>query len=152
VEVLIDKIAQRIAWLNGRSGFGKTRIDRDQGGPVQKEEDEIGCESRRPRLHQPGWRSPWQHRRAALTRVGLDRSCAAFPPLSMSLKTFHLIFITASIILAFGCGAWWLKEFLSDPASLAGLFSGVLSIAFGVGLIFYERFAAHKFNTVAILK
>ena len=32
----------------------------------------------------------------------------------MSLKAFHLVFITAATALAMGCGVWGLREFFSD--------------------------------------
>jgi hypothetical protein len=56
----------------------------------------------------------------------------------MSLKAFHIVFITASILLAFGFGGWLFKSF-SDSGSLWALLCGVVSVAAGVGLIVYER-------------
>ena len=40
----------------------------------------------------------------------------------MSLKAFHLIFITASSALAFGCGVWGLKDYFSPDGGLGSRF------------------------------
>lgn len=66
----------------------------------------------------------------------------------MSLRTFHLVFIVAAILLAFSCGMWWLSEFISDPTTgIFGLVPAVLSIAVGVVLMFYERYASRHLIT-----
>jgi len=55
----------------------------------------------------------------------------------MSLKAFHVVFISASVLLAFFFGAWC----LGDPRPEAGwgrLAAGALSVAGGVGLAAYE--------------
>lgn len=56
----------------------------------------------------------------------------------MSLKAFHIIFVTASVLLAFGFGAWCFTQMSQGggPALLAG---GIGSMAVGVGLIFYGK-------------
>ena len=69
----------------------------------------------------------------------------------MSLKTFHLIFITSAIALAFGFCAWLLKGYFSPEGSGSDLVLGVLSAAFGVGLIFYERYFLKKTKKVSYL-
>ncbi len=69
----------------------------------------------------------------------------------MSLKAFHLIFITASSALAFGCGAGWLKDFFSAQGRLPELFLGLGSLAVGVGLFFYERYFLKKLRNVSYL-
>ena len=69
----------------------------------------------------------------------------------MSLKTFHIIFITASSALAFGCGVWELKNFFSAEGAAWDLISGLGSLAAGVGLIIYERYFLKKFKNVSYL-
>jgi hypothetical protein len=69
----------------------------------------------------------------------------------MSLKAFHLIFITASSALAFGCGVWGLKDFFSMEGRAWDLVFGLGSIAAGVGLILYERYFLKKLKKVSYL-
>jgi hypothetical protein len=69
----------------------------------------------------------------------------------MSLKAFHLIFITASSALAFGCGVWALKEFASPAGSTSDLVFGLVALALGVGLILYERYFLKKHKNVSYL-
>jgi hypothetical protein len=69
----------------------------------------------------------------------------------MSLKTFHLVFITASSALAFGCGVWALKNYCSADGRLLDLFFGLGSLLAGVGLIFYERYFLKKLKHVSYL-
>jgi hypothetical protein len=69
----------------------------------------------------------------------------------MSLKAFHLIFISASSALAVGCGIWELKTFFSPAGHVADLLFGLASLAAGVGLIFYERYFLKKLKNVSYL-
>ncbi len=69
----------------------------------------------------------------------------------MSLKTFHLLFITAATALAFGCGAWGLKDYWSAEGRLVDLLFGLGSIGCGVGLILYERYFLKKLKKVGYL-
>ncbi len=69
----------------------------------------------------------------------------------MSLKAFHLIFITASCALAFGCGVWALKDYWSADGRPWDLVFGVGSLATGLGLIVYERFFLKKLKNVSYL-
>ena len=69
----------------------------------------------------------------------------------MSLKAFHLIFITASCALAFGFGVWEIKNFFSADGKLLDLVFGLGSLVAGVGLIFYERYFLKKFKNVSYL-
>jgi len=68
----------------------------------------------------------------------------------MSLKAFHIIFITAAILLAFGFGAWLANNFFADGGVLNLVFAA-LSVAAGVGLIFYERYFLKKTKKVSYL-
>ena len=47
----------------------------------------------------------------------------------MSLKAFHLIFITASCALAFGCGVWGLKNYFSTEGKSLDLLFGIGSVS-----------------------
>ena len=62
----------------------------------------------------------------------------------MSLKAFHLVFITAATALAFGCGVWGLKNFFSTGGRAGDLAFGLGSLATGIGLILYERYFLKK--------
>ena len=69
----------------------------------------------------------------------------------MSLKTFHLIFISATVALAFGIGGWLVKGYFSPNGRVWDLVFGLVSIASGVGLIFYERYFLKKTKNVSYL-
>jgi hypothetical protein len=69
----------------------------------------------------------------------------------MSLKAFHVLFITASSALAFGCGAWGLKDFFSPQGRTSDLLFGVGSFGMGIGLILYERYFLKKLKRVSYL-
>jgi hypothetical protein len=68
----------------------------------------------------------------------------------MSLKAFHLVFIIASTLLAFGFGAWELNAYHVAGAMMDLVF-GVLSLAAGVGLIFYGRYVFKKLKNISYL-
>ncbi len=69
----------------------------------------------------------------------------------MSLKAFHVIFITASSALAFGCGVWGLKNYFSSEGALLDLGFGLGSVAAGAALIVYERYFLKKLKNVSYL-
>jgi hypothetical protein len=69
----------------------------------------------------------------------------------MSLKSFHLVFITAAIALAFGFCAWWVEGFFSPDGGIWDLVCGVVSAAAGVGLILYERYFLKKTRGLSYL-
>jgi hypothetical protein len=69
----------------------------------------------------------------------------------MSLKAFHLIFISAATALAFGCGFWGLKDFFSEGGRAGDLIFGLGSLVAGVGLVFYERYFLKKLRHVSYL-
>lgn len=68
----------------------------------------------------------------------------------MSLKAFHLVFIIAAIVLAFGFSAWLARNFFSEGGALNLVFA-VVSLAVGVGLIFYERYFLKKSKNIGYL-
>ena len=69
----------------------------------------------------------------------------------MSLKAFHVLFITAASALAFGCAVWGLKNYWSADGKLLDLLFGLGSLATGVGLIIYERYFLKKLKNVSYL-
>jgi uncharacterized membrane protein len=69
----------------------------------------------------------------------------------MSLKAFHLIFITAAIALAFGCAVWAFKRLFSTGGGTWDLVFGLGSLAAAVGLIFYERYFLKKLKRLSYL-
>ncbi len=69
----------------------------------------------------------------------------------MSLKAFHLIFITASSALAFGCGVWGLKSFSSQAGQAWDLVFALGSFAASAALILYERYFLRKLKHVSYL-
>jgi len=69
----------------------------------------------------------------------------------MSLKAFHLVFITASCALAFGFAVWELKDYWSPDGHKADLAFGLGSLAVGFGLIVYERYFLKKLKNVSYL-
>ena len=69
----------------------------------------------------------------------------------MSLKAFHVIFITASSALAFGCGVWAFKSYFGPEGRVLDLLFGIGSILAGVGLIVYERYFLKKLKNVSYL-
>ena len=69
----------------------------------------------------------------------------------MSLKAFHLVFITAASLLAFGFGGWLLREYGAPDGRGSDLGFGLVALAVGVGLIVYEVFFLKKTRTVGYL-
>jgi len=69
----------------------------------------------------------------------------------MSLKAFHVIFITASSALAVGFGVWALKNYLSPDGRWTDMLIAIGSFAVGVGLIVYERYFLKKLKNVSYL-
>ena len=68
----------------------------------------------------------------------------------MSLKAFHIVFVIASILLAFGFAAWSLMTY-SDGRRLIDLAFGVVSALSGVGLVIYGRYVLRKLKHISYL-
>jgi hypothetical protein len=60
----------------------------------------------------------------------------------MSLKAFHVVFVTASVLLAFGFAAFCFRA-APDPGA-GWPVAGALSILAGVGLALYEAWFLKK--------
>jgi hypothetical protein len=69
----------------------------------------------------------------------------------MSLKAFHLLFITAATALAVGCAIWGLKAYFSEGGRGSDLAFGLGSIAVSVGLVLYERYFLKKLKRESYL-
>ena len=68
----------------------------------------------------------------------------------MSLKAFHIVFIAASILLAFGLGAWCFVQY-ADSHRPAELIYGLSSVAIGLGLIWYGKYVLRKLKHISYL-
>jgi hypothetical protein len=68
----------------------------------------------------------------------------------MSLKAFHIVFVTASILLAFGFGVWSLLDY-RDHGRAAELIGGIVSLLAGVGLIIYAKAILRKLKNISYL-
>jgi len=69
----------------------------------------------------------------------------------MSLKAFHVVFITAASALAFGFGVWMLREYRLPAGSTGDLAYGVSSLIVGAGLLVYERYFLRKLKNESFL-
>jgi hypothetical protein len=69
----------------------------------------------------------------------------------MSLKAFHLIFIIAATLLAFGLAAWELKIYFSPRGGTWDMVWGISGIVAGLGLLVYERYFLKKLKNVSYL-
>ena len=67
----------------------------------------------------------------------------------MSLKAFHLLFVTASAILAFGFGAWGIDAYASRGDS-GSLVLAVLALLFGAGLVVYGVMVRTKLKGLGV--
>jgi hypothetical protein len=65
----------------------------------------------------------------------------------MSLKIFHIIFISLSVVLAFGFGVWLL---IAQPAQggLIDVLAALLSFGIGILLVLYEFKIVKKFRSL----
>jgi len=68
----------------------------------------------------------------------------------MSLKAFHIVFISLSILLAFGFAAWEVNGFLATDDGMQ-LTAGIVSSLAGVGLILYEIRFLRKLKHVKLI-
>jgi Na+-driven multidrug efflux pump len=68
----------------------------------------------------------------------------------MSLKALHILFISVSVLLAFGFSAWAFRSFaLGGEGMHLGL--GIGSAVAGVALIIYGRYAWRKLKHISYL-
>jgi hypothetical protein len=69
----------------------------------------------------------------------------------MSLKAFHLVFVTLISSLALGCGVWQLHDFRSPGGSTANLVIGIAALLAGGVMIVYGRYFLKKLKNVSYL-
>ena len=69
----------------------------------------------------------------------------------MSLKAFHIVFITVSVLFTFGFGAWGLWGYFSGQGGSLELGLGIGSLVSGVALLIYGKYFLKKFRNVSYL-
>jgi hypothetical protein len=69
----------------------------------------------------------------------------------MSLKAFHVVFITASSAMAFGVGVWMLREYRLPEGGMGDLAFGIASLVVGAALLVYEGFFLRKLKNESFL-
>jgi len=69
----------------------------------------------------------------------------------MSLKAFHIIFITASTLLAFGFGTWSLAAYFTANGGTLDLILGLASVSTGIALIVYGKYFLKKLKNISYL-
>ena len=68
----------------------------------------------------------------------------------MSLKAFHLVFVIASVLLAFGFAAWSFTEYSNTRGPLELAF-GIGSLLAGAGLLAYGKYFLKKLKHISYL-
>jgi hypothetical protein len=68
----------------------------------------------------------------------------------MSLKAFHLVFIAASILLAFAVAGWGVQSYVTRGGG-EDLLLAMISLAGGIGLVIYGMKVRRKLRGVSIL-
>jgi len=68
----------------------------------------------------------------------------------MSLKAFHVVFIIASILLAFGFGAWSYSDY-KDQGKTVDLIYAIGSALAGGALLIYFKFVLRKLKNISYL-
>lgn len=68
----------------------------------------------------------------------------------MSLKAFHIVFITVSTLLSFGVGGWAYKSWQQSGA-LVDLIYGICAVVSGVILIAYGNYFLKKLRNIGYL-
>ena len=67
----------------------------------------------------------------------------------MSLKLFHLVFISLSAILSGGCAYWAIENYRANATS-ADLVLGVVSAALAIALVLYEVWFLRKTRRIIL--
>jgi hypothetical protein len=68
----------------------------------------------------------------------------------MSLKAFHLVFVTVSVVLSLGFGAWAMADYRRS-GDAESLWWGVGSFAGAIALLVYGRWFLRKLKGVGYL-
>lgn len=68
----------------------------------------------------------------------------------MSLKAFHLVFVTALSSLTFGCAIWKFKAFANEHLN-SDLAWAIVSLLAGVAVLIYGKYFLKKLKNVSFL-
>lgn len=68
----------------------------------------------------------------------------------MSLKAFHVVFVTASVLLLLGLAGWCFGNYRADGAASQLVWAGVCLVA-TVGMLVYGRYFLRKFKHISYL-
>ena len=68
----------------------------------------------------------------------------------MSLKAFHIVFVIASVLMAFGVAAWEIYVY-QQGGRWSDLVLGVGSAVAGVALLVYGRYVLKKLKHISYL-
>jgi hypothetical protein len=68
----------------------------------------------------------------------------------MSLKAFHVVFITASTLLTVAFGLWGIRQF-STTGDIQSLALGISSLIVAVALIIYGKYFLRKLKHISYL-
>jgi len=66
----------------------------------------------------------------------------------MSLKIAHIVFISASILLAIGFAGWCLKSYFAGTGSILDLVLGLGSIGLAISLVIYGKYFLKKLKDI----
>jgi hypothetical protein len=69
----------------------------------------------------------------------------------MSLKAFHLVFVTLISSLALGCGIWQFVNYRSPGGTTANLLIAIGSLLVVVGMLVYGHYFLKKLKNVSYL-
>ncbi len=68
----------------------------------------------------------------------------------MSLKAFHIVFVTVSVLMAFGVAAWELQTFQVSGRTIDLALGAGFAVA-GVTLLVYGRYFLKKLKNISYL-
>jgi hypothetical protein len=68
----------------------------------------------------------------------------------MSLKAFHIVFVSASILLSLMFGVWSVMSYF-EGGPVRDLIFGIGSLVAGVGLVFYGKYVLKKLKNISYL-
>ena len=69
----------------------------------------------------------------------------------MSLKSIHIVFVTAALLMTAFFGVWAWREYSGPAGTQAHLIYGVLSIVAFAGLLAYGRYFLRKLKHISYL-
>lgn len=69
----------------------------------------------------------------------------------MSLKAFHLVFVSASTLMALGVGGWGLWRYFSPGGALWQLLLAIASLVLAAGMVWYGKYFLKKLKEISYL-